>query len=74
MDNALSSFMSERTRACNAQAEAMKLYDAEMLQISKEVEDEELRNKYGYIHTAHVCMCDNLISLSLQICPFKRKY
>ena len=42
--------MSERTRACNAQAEAMKLYDAEMLQISKEVEDEVLRNKYGYIH------------------------
>lgn len=47
VDNALAAFMSERKRACNAQAEAMKLYDAEMLHINKEVEDEELRNRYA---------------------------
>ena len=37
--------MNERTRAVNSQADAMRMYDAEMLQIMKEVEDEEMRAK-----------------------------
>lgn len=45
MDNALAAFMNERTRAVNSQAHALKMYDAEMLQINREVEDEELRNR-----------------------------
>ena len=45
VDNALAAFMNERTRAVNSQADAMRMYDAEMLQIMKEVEDEEMRAK-----------------------------
>jgi len=52
VDNALASFMNERTRAVNAQSEAMKLYDAEMLHIMKEVEDEQLRVRHSAPSTA----------------------
>jgi hypothetical protein len=54
VDSALAYFMNERTQACNAQAEAMKLYDAEMLHIMKEVEDEEMRNKFVFVVILHL--------------------
>lgn len=46
VDNALSLFLEERERACKAQADALQAYEAEMIHLNKEAEDEILRQRH----------------------------